>query len=69
MKISDLDKDKFEKIVNNLLSNAFKFTDVGGTVNTEVVEKIISDKKFALVSVSDSGVGITKENQSKIHGW
>ena len=61
-----LDKDKFEKIVNNLLSNAFKFTDVGGTVNTEVVEKIISDKKFALVSVSDSGVGITKENQSKI---
>jgi len=61
-----LDKDKFEKIVNNLLSNAFKFTDVGGTVYTEVVEKSISDKKFALVSVSDSGVGITKENQSKI---
>lgn len=61
-----LDKDKFEKIINNLLSNAFKFTDVGGTVNIELVEKIISDKNYALISISDSGVGISKENQSKI---
>lgn len=61
-----LDKDKFEKIVNNLLSNAFKFTDVGGNVNIELTEKISADKKFAIVSISDSGVGISKENQSKI---
>lgn len=61
-----LDKDKFEKIINNLLNNAFKFTDVGGNVTIELFEKIISDKKFALVSIHDSGVGISKENQSKI---
>lgn len=61
-----LDKDKFEKIINNLLSNAFKFTDVGGSVSVELFQKSFSDKKFAFVSISDSGVGISKENQSKI---
>ena len=64
--IALMDKDKFEKIINNLLNNAFKFTDVGGTVSIELAEKFISGKDNALISISDSGVGISKENQSKI---
>jgi signal transduction histidine kinase/ligand-binding sensor domain-containing protein/DNA-binding response OmpR family regulator len=64
--IAFLDKDKFEKIINNLLNNAFKFTDVGGNVNIELNEKTISGINNALISISDSGVGISKENQPKI---
>lgn len=61
-----LDKDKFEKIINNLLSNAFKFTDIGGMVSIEISEENIEGKKIAKISVCDSGIGISKENQSKI---
>lgn len=64
--IALLDKDKFEKIINNLLNNAFKFTDIGGTVNIELNEKTVLGNRIAFVSISDSGVGISKENQSKI---
>ena len=61
-----LDKDKFEKIINNLLSNAFKFTDIGGMVSVEISEKNIVNKPIAKVSICDSGIGIAKENQPKI---
>lgn len=61
-----LDKDKFEKIINNLLSNAFKFTDIGGMVIVEILEETIENKRIAKVSICDSGIGISKENQPKI---
>ena len=61
-----LDKDKFEKIINNLLSNAFKFTDVGGLVSVDISETKNADKRFAKISISDSGIGISNKNQSKI---
>ncbi len=34
--IAFMDKNKFEKILNNVLSNAFKFTPEGGTVEIEI---------------------------------
>jgi len=59
-----IDKDKLEKIINNLLSNAFKFTPVGGSVSVQVRCETENDRKnqtgseVAVVSVSDSGIGI-----------
>lgn len=55
-----VDSDKFEKILYNLLSNAFKFTPVGGSVElkTEVVR---AENNFVRVAVSDSGRGIASD--------
>lgn len=57
-----VDSEKFEKIITNVLSNAFKFTPEGGRI-----EIIINRKdNYVIVSVSDTGVGIQKEKMSKI---
>lgn len=52
------DSDVLQKILNNLLGNAFKFTPAGGTVSVEVRRQ----GEFAEIVVSDTGVGISHEH-------
>jgi signal transduction histidine kinase/CheY-like chemotaxis protein/AraC-like DNA-binding protein len=52
------DRDKLEKIVSNLLSNAFKFTPEEGTVKLEVSYPEENGNKRVRVSVEDTGIGI-----------
>ncbi len=61
-----IDRDKLEKIINNLLSNAFKFTPSGGKISVNIRLENAIPQKFALVEISDTGVGIAEEYQSKI---
>jgi len=64
---AQFDKDKLERIVFNLLSNAFKFTSPGGTIEVAltVLEK---DEQSVLLElkVKDTGIGIPPELQDKI---
>lgn len=53
-----LDAKKFETVVNNLLSNALKFTAPGGTVQVNLEEK----PGMLLLSVQDTGRGIHPED-------
>jgi signal transduction histidine kinase len=57
-----VDRDKFEKIITNILSNAFKFTPEGGRIEITINKT----DNYAIISVSDTGVGIQKEKISKI---
>ena len=57
-----IDKDKVEKITNNLLSNAFKFTPEGGKIEF-TVEKLINEVE---IKITDNGIGIPKERIGKI---
>ena len=56
------EKDKIEKIITNILSNAFKFTADGGKIEANVSR----NKKYVDISISDTGIGIPKEKISKI---
>lgn len=57
-----LDRSLVRQVYHNLLTNAIRYTPEGGEVNV----KIKSDKKFFIVSVSDSGIGIPVESQKRI---
>lgn len=63
------DRDKMEKILFNLLSNAFKYTHDNGTVNINLVyhPPANGDNDGTLaIEVKDSGIGIPASLQEKI---
>ncbi len=63
------DPDKVEKILTNLLSNAFKYTPQGGTIklNLEYINPSDSQQPESVIfRVEDTGKGISKDQLSKI---
>ncbi len=67
---ASFDTDKLEKIMFNLLSNAFKFTPENGKISVEV-ECFDSDSsseglKILEVKVRDTGIGLSKDKQERI---
>jgi len=66
LKIS-FDHDKIERILFNLLSNAFKFTSPGG--NVAVLLNLINKEgltSFLEIKVIDTGIGIPEDKQKRI---
>lgn len=62
------DHNKIERVLFNLLSNAFKFTPENGNIAVNL-DQIASDKvgtATVKISVKDSGIGIPKEVHGKI---
>ena len=58
-----IDKENIDKVVYNLLSNAFKYTAAGGKVVLSInVDE--SDKKL-IIKVSDTGVGIPNDKRDQ----
>ena len=56
------DIDKIKTIINNLLSNSIKYTD-SGYINFNVE---YTDKEKLIITVSDTGRGISEEQKSKL---
>ena len=60
------DSPKIEKVVNNLLSNAFKFTPQGGHVTLKAYPEPSDGREMAVIQVEDDGIGIPTEEQTHI---
>ena len=58
------DRDMIEAILRNLISNAIKFTAAGGTIT--IAAKDLN--RGWLLSVTDTGTGMTREEVEKISG-
>ncbi len=56
------DRYKLERVFYNLISNAFRYTPKNGSINVRVKQ----ENNSVIISVEDSGVGISEENQKKI---
>ncbi len=56
------DQARVQQILGNLLSNAIKFTPEGGRIDV----RVRNDRRYALLEVADTGVGIAPEDQQTI---
>ena len=59
------DSRQMQKVITNLLSNAFKFTPDGGKIDMYLQV----DDDWAKFGVSDNGIGIRKEDQENVFGY
>lgn len=64
------DQDKIERVLFNLLSNAFKFTAHGGHISVFMTlvkcDKADTDEQILEIKVMDNGIGIPAEKHEKI---
>lgn len=58
------DAEILEKVLFNLLSNAFKFTRDGGSVMLELL--VLAEQKQVQFRVEDTGIGMNEEEQARI---
>jgi signal transduction histidine kinase len=59
---ADIDAEKLERVLVNVIANAFKFTPEGGRVSCTVVE----ERGRAHISVADSGPGVPEHLRATI---
>jgi signal transduction histidine kinase len=59
---AEVDPERFQIVIRNLLSNAAKYSPAGTEINVTVSR----DTDHATVAVSDQGVGISEEDQRKL---
>jgi len=64
---ASFDPDKLERILFNLLSNAFKFTQDGGQVSLKIQRETDADhKNWLKISIEDNGIGIPENKVPQI---
>lgn len=56
------DQNMVSTVIRNLVSNAVKYTKSGGKIRI----KLVKDDQMALISVKDTGIGMSQENVDKL---
>jgi len=59
---AEIDPDRFQMVVRNLLSNAAKYSPAGA----DILVRIKRDDEMAAISVIDQGIGISEEDQANL---
>jgi PAS domain S-box-containing protein len=64
------DNMRLEQVLDNLVSNAIKYSPDGGLVRLDVGREVAEDSTtWAVLSVSDNGIGISVEDIPHIFEW
>ena len=62
------DKNRLNRVLLNLISNAYKFTPSEGTILISFIEKDFDEKDFGSyqIRIKDTGIGMSKEFAAKV---
>ena len=58
----EIDTDKFAQVIDNIMNNAIKYSPDGGVITV----KLHSEQKRIVLSIADQGLGIPREDLTKI---
>ncbi|TNJ64564.1 hypothetical protein FE784_20010 [Paenibacillus hemerocallicola] len=64
--VVEMDAQRLEQALFNLVSNAMKFTSRGGVVRIALAVDEVNDTRYAIISVQDSGTGIPPDQLEQI---
>ena len=62
----DIDREKIEEVIDNILSNAFKFTPPNGKITLTLEEDKSEFTNYAVIKISDTGIGIAEDKLANI---
>ena len=62
----DIDRERIEEVIDNLLSNAIKFTPEKGLIFLKVEKSFNGLSQTAVITITDTGIGIPEEKLSHI---
>jgi len=60
------DDSRLRQVINNLISNAVKFTETGGVSVSVSMDKTDGETDHVSISVKDTGIGISEDAQKRI---
>lgn len=63
---AEVDQDNFDKIIQNILANAYKFTPINGQIKLTLAYCIEKTTKYIKIAITDSGAGINQEDEALI---
>lgn len=61
-----IDPEKMQLAMNNLLSNAFKYSPQGGEVSLSTRLSRIEGKRFAVIDIQDHGIGLSPAQLERV---
>jgi signal transduction histidine kinase len=64
--VVEMDTQRLDQALFNLVSNAMKFTSSGGLVRIALAVDEVNNTRYAIISVQDSGMGIPPEQLEQI---
>lgn len=64
--VVEMDVQRLEQALFNLVSNAMKFTSRGGVVRIALAVDEVNHTRYAIISVQDSGTGVPPDQLEKI---
>ncbi len=65
--IAHIDCEKLEKVMYNLVSNAFKYTEEGGKITVFAgIKQLPDNKEVLIIEIEDTGIGISEKHKEKV---